>query len=268
MRPFHRDIDGIVEYAVYNGRLKIGYTLNCKSEYSDGIYKLLLMSSVKPFNPPVIVHTPEFKGSVAWGERIIDESTLALSGYYAHEVDTFALVHKDSHITASAGFDRLTWDISSSVTSDNDRDRTLIRAEAVIKSDIQISNPDAYKETLKELNSFKKTLSVMECGPIDSYEWYSMADDSFPRISSFNHLLAPLKKFGKCMREVIVGFTGSLDIAFAVAMRDNPFENSEDCSIYENGYWISAVRLAPEGQYFLRPDVADINNNNPCTDVP
>jgi len=259
LRPFSSDMDGIVEYSTYGGRVKLKYSLKRRDTSDNRIYKLMLFSSIKPSNVPIIADTPEFKGETAFGSRTIDNGTLSINGYSAEDIDTFALTLKENgrFDIASVGFGRLSWEVmSASVTDDAPYDPALKRAYDLLDSQKESVDFDTYQSVIFKLNSLKKTLKKSFLNPLGSYEWYELSQSRVPlNISSFEHLLTDevFKNTIENGTSLLMGIGDDGAVAFCAADTDtNPFENALDCTVRRGRFWLVGVRLKDDGQYFER----------------
>lgn len=259
MRPFSSDMDGIAEYSVLGGRLKLKYSIKRRDVEDNRIYKLVLLSSVKPSNSPVIADTPEFKGQFAFGSKVIASATLCVKGYNAEDIDTFALVLKeDENMTlVSVGFSRLCWEVQSVATAleSYTSDPALTRARNTLESLKKTANADTYRDIIGKLESLKNTLTKSDLNPHSGYEWYELYKKQIPlKISSFEHVLTD-RVFDITAESggLLLGIGNSGATALASVDEEvNPFENASDCSVRRGRFWIVGIRLKEDGQYFER----------------
>ncbi len=253
MRPFKKNITGAVEYISLGNTLKLRYSISMEEKSDAGICKLMLMSSLRPSNPPVVADTTEFKGKTAWGEATISESSLAFCGYKSVDIDTFVLYEKEQECILSVGFGRLFWDVGRSFYQNGVTDPAVLRAREIADRIPQNADWEAYHNAIMSVNKLRTELQSTSKKPLSRLEWFVMAEDKLPTdISSLCHLL-PGTVFDICT-EVLIGFGREQTMTLAAKAHDNPFENASDCSVFADGYWFVSVKLAPEGQYFVKPN--------------
>lgn len=253
MRPMEKNITGAVEYTPLGRSLKLRYSISKDDTDEAGICKLMLLSSLKPSNPPVVADTMEFKGKTAWGEVTISENSLAFCGYYPSDIDTFILFQKEQKSVLSAGFGRLYWDVCRRICQDIPLDPAVLKAKEIADRIPQNVDYEAYQNAIMSVMKLRSELQTTSQNPISSFEWFVMAEYKLPNgISSLCHLLPP--EVFDVIGKVLVGFDGEQTIVLAAKSDTNPFENALDCSVFSNGYWLVGVRLTPEGQYFVKLD--------------
>lgn len=252
MRPFQKNITGAVEYIYLGNALKLRYSISMEEKSDFGICKLMLMSSLRPSNPPVVADTMEFKGKTAWGEVTISENSLAFCGYNPSDIDTFVLFGKEQESILSVGFGRLFWDVYGSIGQKGIADPSVMRAREIADRIPQNTDWEAYHSAIMSVNKLRCDLQKAPQKPLlVGFDWFVMAEDKIPiDISSLVHLL-PHEIFDICT-EVLIGFDGEQTIVLAAKSDANPFENAPDCSVFSKGYWLVSVKLAPEGQYFVK----------------
>ena len=251
MRPFQKNITGAVEYISLGRSLKLRYSISTEEKFDLGICKLMLMSSLKPSNPPVVADTTEFKGKTAWGEVTVGENSLSFCGYNPSDIDTFVLFGKEQGCILSVGFGRLFWDVYGSIGQKGTADPSVIRAREIADRIPQNADWEAYHNAIMSVNKLRTHLEDTTKNPLSGFKWFVMAEDKLPtNISSLCHLL-PHEVFDVCT-EVLIGFDGEQTMVLAAKSDANPFENAADCSVFSSGYWFVSVRLAPEGQYFVK----------------
>ncbi len=251
MRPFQKNITGAVEYISLGRSFKLRYSISMEEETEAGICKLMLMSSLKPSNPPVVADTTEFKEKTAWGETEISENSLSFCGYNPSDIDTFVLFGKEQGCILSVGFGRLFWDVYGSIGQKSIADPSVIRAREIADRIPQNTDWEAYHNAIMSVNKLRSHLQSTPKKLLSGFEWFVMAEDKLPTdISSLVHLL-PHEIFDICT-EVLIGFNEEQTMVLAAKSDANPFENASDCSVFGNGYWFVSVKLAPEGQYFVR----------------
>ncbi len=259
LRTMNYSLGGVVEYTVLGDSLKVSYNLNRKSEKQNPILKLVLMSSQRPFNTPVIADTIEFDRLDASGNKLIGIQELSLKGYNASDIDTFAVVSKEngSAVVAAVGFSGLLWDVSQSVKNmfASPRDFALVRGELLLKKIKRpVEDEEAFKRTVEELEALKSALNTSLTFPCPNYAWYDLTELRAPlEVSSYKHLLYVPEVYEAFIDEKILLFGIGEGGRSAFALRTtgaNPFVNADDCAVKYGDYWVVGVCFAPDGQYF------------------
>ncbi|MBQ8588767.1 MAG: hypothetical protein IJ454_05180 [Clostridia bacterium] len=259
LKPFHCDITGVVEYLQIGTRLKLKYNVKRESEEDKSIYKLMALSSMRPDNKPVVADTLEFIGCHALGQRYIDETDAALSGYELRDIDTFVLAQKtdSGYRLAGAGFARLSWDAEKAL-SDFDKPRydpALCRADELYRSYRGSEDREAYEDVLMEISRKKKLLRASQYVPVEGYEWFELTDCEPPiNISSYRHILTSSVGEHATASGVplLYGVGDDGMTAFAVRSRAEVFDNASDCSIQAGDFNVVGVLFTSEGQFFAR----------------
>lgn len=259
LRTMNYSVGGVVEYAVLGDSLKVSYNLNRKSEKPNPILKLVLMSSQRPFNTPVIADTIEFDRLDASADKLIGIQELSLKGYNASDIDTFAVVSKENGtaVVAAVGFSGLLWDVSQGVNNmfASPRDFALVRGELLLKKIKRpVEDSEAFKRTIEELEALKSALNPSLTFPCPNYVWYDLTELRAPlEVSSYKHLLYVPEVYEAFTEEKILLFGIGEEGRSAFALRTtgaNPFANADDCAVKHGDYWVVGVCFAPDGQYF------------------
>ncbi len=259
LRAFHCDMTGVAEYLCTDTKLRIRYNIKLKDGCIDDIYKLMVLSSVRPDNLPIIADTPEFSGCHAIGERFISQNDAALLGYELRDMDTFAVVKKTEgrYELAAAGFARLSWDVDRALSGlgGSRNDPALQRACELSEAYRGNEDNEAYQKVLLEIDRIKKILKPAKHSPIADYEWYELADAEPPiAITSYRHILtdAAANQIKASGEPLLYGIGSCGMTAFAAKTTAMPFDNVLDCSVRHGDFVVAGILFTAEGQFFAR----------------
>ena len=251
----YENLRGVVEYYSRNDELVLEW--NIESHVPKA--KLLLMSSSKPFNPPVFAGNIELGFQDSQGRIIVNAENLIINEYNPDDIDTFVFVRDgaQSEEVMAVGYASLIWDVRKSIkiAFEEKRDMSLVRGELLLKKMKKPPEPmEVYRSILQKAENLRKKLSPALAVPCPGYDWFSLTRLKSPlEISSYEHLLMPdtvRYSFDK-EGEILYGIGNRGKTAFALKGQGfNPFVTAEDCVVKSGEYYIVGVHFAPDGQYF------------------
>ena len=104
LKSYDEKILAVAEYLISSSGINIKFSV--RGLNFPGIHKLLLMSSLKPGNEPVIADTLELKDGTCFLERTVTSGDVAYKGYYPGDIDTFVLAGRDGnrYFSEAVGF--------------------------------------------------------------------------------------------------------------------------------------------------------------------
>ncbi len=253
LKALENDIDAVVEFAASDGGVRVKYSLRAKNGF---IYKLIMQSSVKPSNEPVIVDTPDIESGTACGDRTISKSALLLKGYNAGDMDTFSLVCKknDAYRPVAVGFYRLAWAFDRNVFFNDEPcvDETLKKASEVLGNIKKPVSADSHSYAVDVIANFARSLKPIPVSPLPDFKWYDFICRDYPKdISAFAHITAQIPPDA----HMLFGVGKEGLTALALDKKTNlVFNNVSDCITEKNGYYIVGILFMEDGQYFARLD--------------
>jgi hypothetical protein len=261
LKSISSDISGVIEYTPSPDCIRLSYNLSREEKDKKTILKLLLLSSQKPANMPMIADTAEFDILHAFGKAKISKAALAYNGYYIDDIDTFCVVEKGKSAPrlVAVGYVNLLWNTGESIKRlfKDEKNNALTRGELLLKS---IKKPpkdkNAYLDIIKSLGEYIKNKKKSTAIPIDDYKWYEMEDITAPlNISAYCHLLYVPKVKDAFLKEgcLLLGIKIGGKTALAIKTKgENPFVNAEDCAVKQGDFWVVGVEFKEDGQYFVR----------------
>ncbi len=261
LKSVSSDISGVIEYTYLTDCLRLSYNLSREEKDKSPILKLLLLSSQKPANMPVIADTAEFDILHASGEAKVSKSSLAYNGYYIDDIDTFCVVEKGTSTPklVAVGYVNLLWNTEKCIKRlfNAEKANALTRGELLLKS---IKKPpkdqNAYLDIIKGIGKYIKSMEKSSLVPIENYEWYKMEDIKAPLdIGAYCHLLYVPKVQDAFLEEscLLLGIKKGGKTALAIKTKgENPFVNAEDCAVRHGEFWVVGVEFKEDGQYFTR----------------
>lgn len=246
LKALRKGFGGVVEFCPLSGRLKISYSIFLPGE---GIYKLYVLSSLRPSAPPVVAHTPEVYGHRATGSAVLSPVELACKGYDLGDIDTFVIAEKLSQgaMPVAVGFSRLLWDFSPAFITPGAT--TLLRAEDILRP--REEDFVAYKILLDKIHRFADNLGWSLSGPLKDFAWYDTTVGALPGLSGLTHITDAMPGD----TELLFGLKEGGYIALAFRPEWGPaLFNVEDCVLARSGYLVVGLRLKEEGQFFFLPE--------------
>ncbi len=261
LKSVSSDISGVIEYTPCPDCIRLSYNLSREEKDKKSILKLLLLSSQKPTNMPVIADTAEFDILHAFGKAKVSKATLAYNGYYIDDIDTFCVVEKSSSMPklVAVGYVNLLWNTADGIKRlfDDEKSTALTRGELLLKS---IKKPpkdkNAYLDIIKSLGEYIKSMKKSTALSKGGYDWYEMNSTTAPlNISAYCHLLYVPKVREAFLNEkcLLLGIKTGGKTALAIKTKgENPFVNADDCAVRQGDFWVVGVEFKEDGQYFVR----------------
>jgi len=254
-------ITGVVDYSFLGDCIRVNYSICANSKENLPICKIVLLSSHRPFNRPVIADTLEFIKGTATGEVHINQNTLSYNGYNINDMDTFCVIEKDGKRIKpiAVGYQNLLWNIQTSLDNMTKEDKTapLARGELLLQSiKKKPRDENSYRKLIEEIESFAKALNRSTYIPVQDYEWYDLAEIKAPLgISAYCHILYVPEVADAFEKEgtLLFGIKNGGKSALAIKCRgENPFVNVWDCAARCGEFWVVGIEFKEDGQYFSR----------------
>lgn len=253
---------GFIEYGARHGGLFLKYSIKFKIN-TDSIFKLVALSSEKPFNVPIVADTIEIKNLSADSQREISHETLVRHGYLADDADTFVLVQKCPDgswgTVATRCFGGNVWNadnvfeagLTTVMQTPAQRGKQILNS---IKELTKCRTPQTAKKWAEAASLAASSMEKAQEAPVAGYEWYISHDIRPPvALSAYRHLLyvAPVINCFERYGAYLFGLAGGGRTALAVRSDGaNPFINADDCATKVENWWVVGIYLGDDGQYF------------------
>lgn len=254
LKSYDEKILAVAEYLISSSGINIKFSV--RGLNFPGIHKLLLMSSLKPGNEPVIADTLELKDGTCFLERTVTSGDIAYKGYYPGDIDTFVLAGRDGnrYFSEAVGFLRFFWNVDLSLKRLSDG----VVPSYAFEQSRHLQHSGVCSGIMEEIEEFCSAALRSPDVPMECMEWYVLEKMCPPiDISAYRHILTPeavnmMKSDGS---PLLFGIKKEGLTAFAhKSLGSNPFENADDCTVKVGDYYIVGIRFKEDGQYFERID--------------